>query len=142
MQGFPDDLLRTLNLVVVEPFYRAFANVDDPNHTARILANAMAFRIESAYLECRGCFNMICHLGLSSPGGGVVLDSAREVSRVLGTTLFQYQKYWSREIKPRRVDRPLNAHYLGEDTPENVLCHFASAGRGQNGVPSSYEEPV
>src|SRR5207249_9212862 len=62
--------------------------------SSRILSNAMGFRIESASLERRSCFAGICHLGLSSPSGGAVLDSEREVSRVLGTAIYQYLKHW------------------------------------------------
>lgn len=137
LQGFPDGLLRTPVLFVVEPFYRAFANADDPNHTSRILGNAMAFRIESELLERRGCFASIYHLGLSSPSGGAVLDSEREVSRVLGTAIYQYLKHWAMSIKPVKVNRPLFARYAGQDTPERVYqrLHTAATNPTGNGQP-------
>lgn len=121
LQGFPNGLLRTPVLFVVEPFYRAFANADDPNHTAKILANALAFRIESAHLERRACFSTIYHLGLSAPSGGAVLDSEREVARVLGTALYQFMKFWGPTIKPVKVNRPLDGRYRGKDTPELAI---------------------
>ena len=145
LQGFSDGLLRTLELFAVEPFYRAFANANDPNHTSRILGNSMAFRIESEFLERHGCFATIYHLGLSSPGGGAVLDSEREVSRVLGTTIYQYLKYWGACIKPLKVNRPLFSRYGGQDTPEFLLERLQPApepsGNGQPAAPSNPNAP-
>lgn len=137
LQGFPNGLLRTLMLFVVEPFYRAFSNADDPNHTSRILSNAMAFRIESALLERRACFASLYHLGLSAPSGGAVLDSEREVARVLGTALYQFMKYWAPVIKPVKVNRPLDAHYGGHDVPERVRqrLHSTATNPSGNGQP-------
>jgi len=137
LQGFPDGLLRTPVLFVVEPFYRAFANANDSNHISRIFANAMAFRIESEILERRGCFTSIYHLGLSGPSGGAVLDSEREVARVLGTSIYQYLKHWAGSIKPVKVNRPLFARYSGQDTPERVheRLHSTLINPSGNGQP-------
>ena len=118
LQGLTDDSLGIPFAFVVEPFFRAAAHSDDPLHTARILGNAMAFRIESAMLERLGFFNYLYHLGLSN-GGGVVLDNERDVARVLGTSAYLFQKHYETQIKPRTVDRA-DIHrsfggYLGDD---------------------------
>jgi hypothetical protein len=124
LRGLPDGLVTTPIAFIVEPFYRAYAHANDPTHTAKILGNAMAFRIESAELEKRGWFKNIYHLGLSSTGGAV-LDSEREVARVLGTSLYQFEKHWAGHIKSRTVDtadvHAIFGRYRGHDTPEKML---------------------
>jgi hypothetical protein len=124
LQGLTDGRVYTPTAFAVEPFYRAYAHADNPIHLAKILGNAMAYRIESEFLERQGCFKNVYHQGLSN-SGGAVLDSEREVARVLGTTVYQFEKYWASHIKPRTVDTAdvlaLFGHYLGQDTPERAF---------------------
>lgn len=127
LQGFPGGLLLTPIAFVVEPFYRTIAHADNPPHISKILSNAMAFRIESAWLETRGAFKNIYHLGLANLGGAV-LDSQRDVARVLGTSVYQFEKHYETKIKPRTVDtsdtQAIFAHYRGQDTPEILHRRF------------------
>jgi len=122
-QGFSVGHLSTPIAVAVEPFFRAYSHVQDPIHTAKILGNAMAFRIESEFVERQGGFKNLYHQGLSN-AGGAVLDSERDVARVLGTSVYQFEKHWSTFIKPRTVDTAdtlaIFGRYLGKDTPERA----------------------
>lgn len=124
LQGFHPGLLLSPFAFVCEPFYRSYAHAHDPIHTAKILGNSFAVRVESAYLERLGAFKTIFHLGLAN-AGGAVLDSEADVARTLGSTLFWFQKLWETFIKPRTVDtsdsHALFGHYLGEDLPERAI---------------------
>lgn len=141
LQGFPDAFLMTPTAFVVEPFYRAIAHTQKPVHLSRILANTMGFRIESAYLESMGAFKTIYHLGLAN-SGGAVLDSEGDVGRVLGTTLYQFQKHYSTKIKARTVDTSdtmaISGRYRGNDTPEEQrrrpMSSLGSAPTVSNGA--------
>ena len=123
LQGMAGSFLAQPISFVAEPFFRALANSRNPQHASRILANAMAFRIESALLERHSCFDYIFHLGLSSTGGAV-LDNEQEVASVLATTVYTYLKHYSAIIKPRTVNDPdvgkFNTKYAGTDTIEGV----------------------
>jgi hypothetical protein len=123
-QGLTDGRVYTPTVFAVEPFYRAYAHTANPIHLAKILGNAFAYRIESEFLERQGCFKNGYHQGLSN-SGGAVLDSERDVARVLGTSVYQFEKFWASHIKPRTVDTAdviaLFGHYLGQDTPERAF---------------------
>ncbi|MBI2808706.1 MAG: hypothetical protein HYX68_27270 [Planctomycetes bacterium] len=125
-QGLTDGQMNTPTAFMVEPFFRSFVHSEDAIHPARILGNAMAFRIESEYLERKGRFKNIYHQGLSN-AGGAVLDSERDVAKVLGTSVYQFEKHWSSYIKPRTVDTAdvlaIFGHYLGHDTPERAMMN-------------------
>ncbi len=126
LQGLSNGQMNIPIAIVTEPFYRAYAHREDPIHTAKILGNAMAFRIESEFLERQGAFKNVYHMGLAN-AGGAVLDSERDVARVLGTASYQFEKHWSTYIKPRTVDTAdvaaIFGHYLGKDTPERAMVN-------------------
>jgi hypothetical protein len=123
-QGLTQGLFYKPTAFVVEPFYRAQAHAGNPIHVTKILGNAMAFRIESALLERQKCFKNVYHLGLSN-SGGAVLDTESDVARVLGTSLYQFEKHWASHVKPRTVDtadsHAVFGRYLGEDVPERIF---------------------
>lgn len=115
-EGFPPGTLHTPIAFVVEPF--AYAEKHQTIHADKILANAFAFRIESAAIERRKAYKYICHLGLANQFG-TVLDQPDEIARVLGTSIYQFERHWADTIKPRYVDtvdvHVINGRYQGDD---------------------------
>lgn len=140
LQSLTKGLLLTPLGFVVEPHYRAIQHAEQPDHTSKILGNAMAFRIESARIEKLGGFKNIYHLGLSNTKGAV-LDSERDVARVLGTCLYQFEKHYEAKIKPRTVDtsdlQGIFGRYTGQDVlealPKRVRPPFAAVAPSDNG---------
>jgi len=124
-EGMPSGVVQTPILFMVEPF--AFAMRNQSLHADKILANAFAFRIESAMLELSGAIRYCFHLGLASRGG-TVLDTPEEIARVLGTAAYQFLYHWP-QIKGRLVDtvdtHALTAHYAGQDLWERVRGLFS-----------------
>lgn len=117
LEGMSSSLLRQPVSFVVEPF--ALAQLHSSLHHSRILANAMAFRIESEHLERRGATKYVFHLGLSNRHG-TILSEPSQISRVLGTTVYEFLRNWS-EFRARFVDleaATVGAHYSGRDLPE------------------------
>lgn len=135
-EGLPSGVVQTPILFVVEPF--AYAMRNQTLHADKILANAFAFRLESALLEIAGALRYCFHLGLASPGG-TVLDSPDQIARVLGTSVYQFLYHWP-QIKSRLVDtvdtHMLSARYAGQDIWERVQRLFAPAS-GANSSESS-----
>ncbi len=127
-EGFPPGTLRTPMAFVVEPF--AYSERHHTIHANKILANAFAFRIECAAIEWRKPYKYVFHLGLANQFG-TVLDQPDEIARVLGTSVYQFQRHWP-DIKPRNVDtvdvHVINGHYQGEDV-------FHDQGPDSNGHP-------
>ena len=115
-EGFHAGILHTPVAFVVEPF--AYAEKHHTLHANKILANAFALRIESAAIERRKAYKYIYHLGLANEHG-TVLDQPAEIARVLGTSVYQFQRHWADAIKPRNVDtvdvHVINGQYRGED---------------------------
>lgn len=115
-EGFPPATLRIPIGFVVEPF--AYAEKHHTIHANKILGKAFAFRAECAAIERRKAYKYVFHLGLANEFG-TVLDRPAEVARVLGTSVYQFQRHWA-DIKPRYVDtvdvHVINGHYQGEDT--------------------------
>jgi hypothetical protein len=123
-EGLPAGVLQTPILFGLEPF--AYALRNQSTHADKILANAYAFRLESAVLELLGAIKYCFHLGLAS-AGGAVLDTPDEIARVLGTCVYQFLYHWP-QIKSRLVDtvdtHALTARYGGEDVWEIVREMF------------------
>jgi hypothetical protein len=117
-RGLSPNLLDTPLAVVTEPWALAWRNGE--RHADKILANAYAFRVESALLESRQAFQYVFHQGLANEGGAV-LDSEEQVSKTLGTAVFNLCAHWS-YLKARWVDSIDSAkvtdRYLGRDVPE------------------------
>lgn len=120
--GLSPNLLDTPVAVVTEPF--AYALKHRPKHAAKILANAFAFRIETALIESDNCFQYIFSQGLANDGGAV-LDSEDEIAKALGTGVYQLLSNWP-YIKARFVDTVDSGkhtdRFLGCDAPENRLA--------------------
>jgi hypothetical protein len=115
LEGLRDDALRTPISFVVEPFAHALKH-----HEAQanmVLANAYAFRLESVALESRRALKYVLHLGFSNAEGDV-LDSPDEVTRVLGSAVYLFQRDWL-AIKAQFVNNldsflPFR-RYMGDD---------------------------
>lgn len=131
-EGLGGETLQTPIAFVVEPFAHAIksARVDANN----ILANAFAFRVESALLG--PAFKYVFHLGMANKGG-TVLDVAREAAKVLGTSVYTFVREWP-SIKARFVDtvdrRRLGSRYTGLDLPEHqgASMHAVPKGTGNS----------
>jgi hypothetical protein len=123
-EGLPAGVVQTPVQFVVEPFALALRN--QAAHANKILANAFAFRLESAVLELQGAVKYCFHLGLASDGGAV-LDTPEEIARVLGTSVYQFLYHWP-QVKARLVDtvdtHALTARYGGQDVWEVVRAMF------------------
>jgi hypothetical protein len=125
-RGLNPNLLDTPLAVVTEPWALALQNGEV--HADKILANALAFRAESALVEARQAFQYVFHQGLANEGG-TVLDTPDQVSKALGTAVFNLCANWA-YLKARWVDTTDSAkitdRYLGTDVPEHYLpkeCH-------------------
>jgi hypothetical protein len=120
-RGLNPNLLDTPLAVVTEPWAPAWRNGE--RHSDKILANAFAFRVESAILEARQAFQYVFHQGLANEGGAV-LDSQEQVTNTLGTAVFNLCANWS-YLKARWVDTIDSAkvtdRFLGRDVPEYRL---------------------
>jgi hypothetical protein len=120
-RGLNPNLLDTPLAVVTEPWALAWQNSE--RHAEKILANAYAFRIESALLEARQAFQYVFHQGLANEGGAV-LDSQDQVSKTLGTAVFNLCAHWT-YLKARWVDSidsdKVTDRYLAGDAPEYRL---------------------
>jgi hypothetical protein len=123
-EGLSPHLLDTPVAVVTEPF--AYALLHKPKHAAKILANAFAFRIETALVEAQNCFQYVFHQGLANDGG-TVLDRQEEIAKVLGTGAYEVCRNWS-FLKARFVDtvdtNKITDRYRGMDVPEERLPHI------------------
>lgn len=122
LQGFSTDLLSTPISFVSDPY--ALAHLHAPPQAARILANSYAFRIESAELERIKAVKYVIHLGFAN-SKGTILSQPDLISRVLGTSVYEWQRSWP-VIKNRHVDTvDINAlskvGYLGGDLPETHI---------------------
>jgi len=120
LEGQTPGLLSTPISCVVEPFALAMRNRN--SQATMILANAMAFRMESAVLENCNAFKYVIHLGLANRAG-VVLDSPDEIAKVLGTSVYLFQRNWpllkGQIVNGVDTNRMLR-HYAGHDVPEIV----------------------
>jgi len=126
-EGLPPGTLRTPISFVVEPF--AYTEKHQPVHADKILGNAFAFRVESDLIERQKGFKYVFHLGLANESG-TVLDQPADIAKVLGTSVYQFQRHWP-DIKPRTVDtvdsHAIDARYTGDD----VLTREALHGNGR-----------
>ena len=136
-KGLNPHILEKPIAFVSEPF--AFADMHHETQANRILGNAYAFRVETAYLEARHAFQMIFHQSLASDGGAV-LDSPDEIYKGLGLAAYQFCQN-APYIKARFLDTVENAklfgRYLGHDVPEALIPKeswpsFASELRTRN----------
>jgi hypothetical protein len=75
----------------------------------KIMANALAFRIESELMLQQRAASYVTHIGYSNDGG-----------TVLGNAVYEIERCWP-ELKARWVDGPDDvasmATYPGEDSP-------------------------
>ncbi len=135
-EGFSPHTLDIPVALVTEPFSYALRHGD--KHANRIMANALAFRIETALLEAEDAFQYIMHQGLANDAGAV-LDTPDEFCRALGTSVYMLCREWA-YFKARAVDTVDTAkiadRYHGLDIPEYhipVEKHptFASAVRSR-----------
>lgn len=135
-EGLAADCLQTPILFVVEPF--AYALRSQTMHADRVLGNSYAFRTESVLLEDIHAFKYCFHLGLTNDDGAV-LDSPEEIAKVLGTSVYQFERHWP-QIKGRLVDtvdtHAITGTYTGDDIPEKVIGPMY-ATRTNNHVPES-----
>ena len=135
-EGLPPTWLLTPFAFVVEPFAYAMRHLTP--YADKVLANAYAFRMESALLEGQSAFKDIYHLGLAS-AHGTVLDSPEEIAKVLGTSVYLFERHWA-QIKARLVNTHPGAEdrYAGRDVPEIVLRDFARpSANGHSSPPSA-----
>lgn len=120
-EGLHDAILNRPICFVAEPY--ALAQRNNSQHHSKILGNAFAFRLESEVLERTGGTKYVFHLAFSNRYG-TILDDPRQISRVLGTAVHEFQRNWP-ELKARFVDGPdvaaLGDGYSGIDLPENWL---------------------
>lgn len=116
--GLSPYLLNLPVAVVAEPF--AFAIKHKLKHQSKILANAYAFRVETALPAVQKCFQYVFSQGLANDGGAV-LDTDVEISKSLGTCVYQLARHWP-YAKARFVDTVDTAkttdRYHGHDIPE------------------------
>ncbi len=123
LQGFDTSLLQSPICFVSDPY--ALAHVHSAPHAAKILANAYAFRIESAALERAHATKYVIHIGFAN-SKGTILSQPALINRVLGTSVYEFQRGWP-ELKSRFVDTAdVNAlsdkGYTGSDLPEIRLA--------------------
>ncbi len=128
-EGLSPNLLDTPVAIMAEPFAHALKHSDA--HANKILANAMAFRIETALLEAHNVFQYIIHEGMAN-SNGTVLDTMPQVSKVLGTMIYQFlQELVPLESAIRRyrglagVDRPVSwSGCAGTALPRDAASRF------------------
>jgi hypothetical protein len=120
--GIPSDLLLAPLSVVVEP--HAYANATSLLQSRKIMANGLAFRLESEVMLQRGAASYVCHLGYANAGGTVLADPEL-MAKVLGYGVYEIERNWA-VLKGRWVDGPDDvaflSKYAGEDSP-----HFEPA---------------
>lgn len=108
-------------VAAVEPF--AYAIKNNLKHADRILANAFAYRIETAILEREQAFQYAFHLGLANEGGAV-FDTQDDICKGLGTLVYQLARSWA-DIKALFVNdidtAKVRDRYAGIDVPEYRL---------------------
>lgn len=126
LEGLGDEVLQTPIAFVAEPFgHMLYQRNTQAN---MVLANAFAFRMESAVLESQNAYKYIFHFGLGN-NSGVVLDSAEESAKVMGICLYEFCRNWSL-IKSHLVNNidimRLLLKYIGDDLPENALPDLTS----------------
>lgn len=117
-KGLEPHILEKPIAFVSEPF--ALADMHHDIHANRILGNAYAFRVETAFLEARDAFQLMFHQSLANDGGAV-LDTPEEIYKGLGLAAYQFCRHLS-YIKARFADTVENAkafcRYRGGDVPE------------------------
>ncbi len=130
LQGYPDSLLAKPFVFGVEPFFRADANRGDPNHESKILANAMATRIELTHLLHLDAIDYV-YTASKSNSGGVSLSTNDEVGAMLGASVYFFEKYLDSQIRPRTADRAdvnrFAAWYRGADVQITATVARTSA---------------
>ena len=142
LQGLPSQLLHTPIAFVSDPY--ALAQRHQANHAAKILANAFAYRIESVSLEKVRAVKYAIHIGFSNRKG-VILNDFKMIGRVLGSSLYEWQRSWL-ELKARLVDtvdsQTLSTRgYSGKDRPEDVFEIFRKQAPSVNGAANHGQSP-
>ena len=141
LQGLPSQLFQTPITFISDPY--ALAQMHEAPHAAKILANSYAYRIESVCIEKIRAVKYVIHVGFANRHG-VILSDQRMIGRVLGTSLYEWQRSWF-EIKGRLVDtvdsQALSTRgYAGHDRPEDVFAEFFPKTSAHSG--SSVQTPV
>lgn len=137
LQGLPGQLFHTPITFISDPY--ALAQVHEASHAAKILANSYAYRIESVALEQVRAVKYVIHVGFANRHG-VILSEQKMIGRVLGTSLYEWQRSWL-EIKSRLVDTVdsqalSTCGYTGHDRPEDVLFNFFPARNSSSSTPN------
>jgi hypothetical protein len=116
--GIPSDLLLPPMSFVCEPF--AYVNETSQLQSRKIMANAMAFRLESEHLLQQRATSYVTHIGYANEGGTVLADPDL-MARVLGNAVYEIERCWP-ALKARWVDGPDDvasmAQYGGTDSPQ------------------------
>lgn len=116
--GIPADQLAPPMSFVCEPF--AYVNATSQMQARKIMANAMAFRLESELMLDQQAVSYITHIGYANDGGTVLADPDL-MAKVLGNGVYEIERCWP-ELKARWVDGPDDvasmATYPGEDSPQ------------------------
>lgn len=128
--------LKTPYSFVVEPF--AYALRLRESQANMVLANAFAFRLESAALLVVNALKYVYHIGFSN-SAGVVLDTPDEIAKVLGTSVYEFLRNWE-SIKSFTVNNAdtnrMVCRYAGLDVPE-ILRARRNTPAAVNGHSSS-----
>jgi hypothetical protein len=115
--GVPSDLLLAPLSFVAEPF--VYAQETSIMQGRKIMANALAFRLESEAMLQQAAANYVCHIGYANAGGTVLADPEL-MAKVLGYGVFEIERGWP-QLKARWVDGPDDqasvANYGGQDVP-------------------------
>lgn len=100
--GSPSDLLLPPMSFVVEP--HAYANAASLMQGRKIMANGLAFRLESEAMLQQHAASYVCHIGYAN-SGGTVLNQPALMARVLGNGVYEIERSWP-TLKGRWVDGP------------------------------------
>jgi hypothetical protein len=117
LSGIPSDLLLPPMAFVAEPF--AFANEASYLQARKIMANALAFRLESEQMLTQRAVSYVAHVGYANDGGTVLADPEL-MAKVLGHAVYEIERGWG-QLKSRWVDGPDDVasmtNYGGQDSP-------------------------
>ena len=117
LSGLSSDHLGPPMSFVCEPF--AYVNETSQMQARKIMANALAFRVESEFMLQQRAASYVTHIGYANAGGTVLADPDL-MAKVLGNAVYEIERCWP-ELKARWVDGPDDvasmAIYPGQDSP-------------------------
>jgi hypothetical protein len=117
LSGLSSDHLAPPMSFVCEPF--AYVNETSQMQARKIMANSLAFRVESEFMLQQRAAAYVSHIGYANESGTVLADPDL-MAKVLGNGVYEIERCWP-ELKARWVDGPDDvasmAIYPGQDSP-------------------------